>query len=105
MQSKEYQQLKEKIKKEYNEFVVSIENFDKRTIIEKAKEIYTMQEVKTVFETENIFVPQETLVFLLNADINAIKEMAEIISATDSVDFYCENVEMAIEEIQMKLEK
>ena len=46
MASKEYQKLKEKIKKEYNDFAVSIEKLDKRTIIEKAKEIYIMQEVK-----------------------------------------------------------
>ena len=39
MASKEYQKLKEKIKKEYNDFAVSIEKLDKRTIIEKAKEI------------------------------------------------------------------
>ena len=45
MASKEYQKLKEKIKKEYNDFAVSIEKLDKRTIIEKAKEIYIMQEV------------------------------------------------------------
>ena len=37
MASKEYQKLKEKIKKEYNDFAVSIEKLDKRTIIEKAK--------------------------------------------------------------------
>ena len=39
MASKEYQKLKEKIKKEYNDFAVSIEKLDKRTIIEKAKDI------------------------------------------------------------------
>ena len=40
-------------------FAVSIEKLDKRTIIEKAKEIYIMQEVKMVFETENIFIPKK----------------------------------------------
>lgn len=104
MASKEYQKLKEKIKKEYNDFAVSIEKLDKRTIIEKAKEIYIMQEVKMVFETENIFIPKEALAFLMNDDINAIKELTEIILDAESVDFYCENMEMAIEEIQMKME-
>ena len=104
MASKEYQKLKEKIKKEYNDFSVSIEKLDKRTIIEKAKEIYIMQEVKMVFETENIFIPKEALSFLMNDDINAIKELTEIILDAESVEFYCENMEMAIEEIQMKME-
>ena len=102
MASKEYQKLKEKIKKEYNDFAVSIEKLDKRTIIEKAKEIYIMQEVKMVFE--NIFIPKEALSFLMNDDINAIKELTEIILDAESVEFYCENMEMAIEEIQMKME-
>jgi predicted ribosome-associated RNA-binding protein Tma20 len=104
MASKEYQKLKEKIKKEYNDFAVSIEKLDKRAIIEKAKEIYIMQEVKMVFETENIFIPKEVLTFLMNDDINAIKELTEIILDAESVEFYCENVGMAIEEIQMKME-
>ena len=73
-------------------------------IIEKAKEIYIMQEVKMVFETENIFIPKEALSFLMNDDINAIKELTEIILDAESVEFYCENMEMAIEEIQMKME-
>ena len=73
-------------------------------IIEKAKEIYIMQEVKMVFETENIFIPKEALAFLMNDDINAIKELTEIILDAESVEFYCENMEMAIEEIQMKME-
>ena len=85
MASKEYQKLKEKIKKEYNDFAVSIEKLDKRTIIEKAKEIYIMQEVKMVFETENIFIPKEALAFLMNDDINAIKELTEIILDAESV--------------------
>ncbi len=72
--------------------------------IEKAKEIYIMQEVKMVFETENIFIPKEALAFLMNDDINAIKELTEIILDAESVEFYCENMEMAIEEIQMKME-
>ena len=104
MASKEYQKLKEKIKKEYNDFAVSIEKLDKRAIIEKAKEIYIMQEVKMVFETENIFIPKEVLTFLMNDDINAIKELTEIILDAESVEFYCENVGMAIEEIQKKME-
>ena len=103
MASKEYQKLKEKIKKEYNDFAVSIEKLDKRAIIEKAKEIYIMQEVKMVFETENIFIPKEVLTFLMNDDINAIKELTEIILDAESVEFYCENVGMAIEEIKMKM--
>ena len=63
-----------------------------------------MQEVKMVFETENIFIPKEVLTFLMNDDINAIKELTEIILDAESVEFYCENMEMAIEEIQMKME-
>ncbi len=40
----------------------------------------------------------------MNDDINAIKELTEIILDAESVEFYCENMEMAIEEIQMKME-
>ena len=40
----------------------------------------------------------------MNDDINAITELTEIILDAESVEFYCENMEMAIEEIQMKME-
>ena len=54
MASKEYQKLKEKIKKEYNDFAVSIEKLDKRTIIEKAKEIIEKLGFKVKY-SKNLF--------------------------------------------------
>lgn len=42
-----------------------------------------------VFETENIFIPKEALAFLMNDDINAIKELTEINIGAESVEFYC----------------
>ena len=37
-------------------------------------------------------------------DVYKRQELTEIILDAESVEFYCENMEMAIEEIQMKME-
>lgn len=45
-----------------------------------------------VFETENIFIPKEALAFLMNDDINAIKELTEIILDAESVEILLQRI-------------
>ena len=66
MASKEYQKLKEKIKKEYNDFAVSIEKLDKRTIIEKAKEIYDYCKPKLEYIRERFIEAKLPYAFLFD---------------------------------------
>lgn len=89
--------LKEKIVRECNEILHADE-------FEKAKKCYILGTIKQAFQERDICVPKETVEYLLDNNINAIEELAKRISELENVDFYAENVQTAIEEIQIEQE-
>ena len=70
------------------------------------KQIYSLKMVRDVFDNEvGIFMPKATVDYLLKEDVNAADELADRVSEYDSADFHAENVQTAIEDIQIEKEQ
>ena len=50
-------------------------------------------------------MPKATVDYLLKEDVNAADELADRVSEYDSADFHAENVQTAIEDIQIEKEQ
>ena len=62
--------------------------------------------VRDVFDNEvGIFMPKATVDYLLKEDVNATDELADRVSEYDSADFHNENLQTAVEDIQIEKKK
>lgn len=99
-------QLQNKIKREYQDIMDKLEKTNAREILKHIKQIYSLKMVRDVFDNEvGIFMPKATVDYLLKEDVNATDELADRVSEYDSADFHNENVQTAVEDIQIEQEK
>ena len=99
-------QLQNKIKREYQDIMDKLEKTNAREILKHIKQIYSLKMVRDVFDNEvGIFMPKATVDYLLKEDVNAADELADRVSEYDSADFHNENVQTAVEDIQIEKEK
>ena len=99
-------QLQNKIKREYQDIMDKLEKTNAREILKHIKQIYSLKMVRDVFDNEvGIFMPKATVDYLLKEDVNATDELADRVSEYDRADFHNENVQTAVEDIQIEQEK
>lgn len=97
--------LNNKIQDEYTERMEEYKQKTPEELITKVKDIYTLESIKRAFDNERgVFIPKKAMEYLLKENVSAVDELAGRIADYDSVEFYVENVNTAVEEIQADIE-